>query len=127
MGMNRFGAVVRERREERKISLRRFAEMLGVSPTYLSKVERDDFDPPTPERVLKIALLLDLDPDVLLALANRVPDDLVDIFHKRPGPVAMLLRRVKGMSDEELERFANGSGANGRARPRAAAARLRKR
>ena len=42
-----FGATVRRLREEKKIGLRKFAQMVGMSPTYLSKVERDEFKPPS--------------------------------------------------------------------------------
>lgn len=49
-----FGATVLRLREERKIGLRKFAEMVGMSPTYLSKVERDDFNPPSEEKVRAI-------------------------------------------------------------------------
>ena len=39
------------RRIEMGFSLRKFAELVGVSPTYLSQVEQDNADPPTAERV----------------------------------------------------------------------------
>lgn len=38
-----FGATVRRERERLDIGLREMAKMIGVSPTYLSKVERDHF------------------------------------------------------------------------------------
>ncbi|MBV9913647.1 MAG: helix-turn-helix transcriptional regulator [Sinobacteraceae bacterium] len=34
------------------------ARMLGVSPTYLSKVERDEFSPPSEARVKAIAKII---------------------------------------------------------------------
>ena len=40
-----FGSLVREERELRKIGLREMARQIGVSPTYLSLVERDEFRP----------------------------------------------------------------------------------
>ena len=46
-----FGATVRRLREEKKIGLRKFAQMVGMSPTYLSKVERDEFAPPAEDKV----------------------------------------------------------------------------
>lgn len=105
-----FGSYIRQQREAKGITLRRFAEMVGVSPTYLSKVERDDFDPPTSERVLRIAELLEIDPDFLMALASHVPDDLADLFKSRPKSVAMLLRRVQNMSDAQIEKVARDLG-----------------
>lgn len=42
-GREKFGAFIRGKREamEPKVGLRDMAKMIGVSPTYLSKVERD--------------------------------------------------------------------------------------
>ena len=42
-------------RVERKIGLREMAKIIGVSPTYLSKVERDEFPPPAEAKVRSIA------------------------------------------------------------------------
>jgi DNA-binding XRE family transcriptional regulator len=46
MSGRRFGALVRREREAKEIGLREMAKTIGVSPTYLSKVERDEFPPP---------------------------------------------------------------------------------
>ena len=61
-GIKRFGAFVRHEREAREIGLREMAKKIKVSPTYLSKVERDEFTPPTEEKVRAIAQILHLDP-----------------------------------------------------------------
>ena len=45
-----FGALVRREREAKEIGLREMAKMIGVSPTYLSKVERDEFSQPAEEQ-----------------------------------------------------------------------------
>jgi transcriptional regulator with XRE-family HTH domain len=50
-GRERFGALVRREREAKEIGLREMAKMIGVSPTYLSKVERDEFPPPAEDKV----------------------------------------------------------------------------
>jgi HTH-type transcriptional regulator, competence development regulator len=54
-GSERFGEFVRERRIAKEIGLREMAKMIGVSPTYLSKVEGDEFTPPAEDRVRRIA------------------------------------------------------------------------
>lgn len=77
-----FGATVRRLRIERKIGLRKFAEMVGMSATYLSKVERDDFKPPSEEKVKAIAQALGQDADELLALAGRLSADLGNIIYR---------------------------------------------
>jgi transcriptional regulator with XRE-family HTH domain len=50
--------MLREMRLAKNVSLRKFAEKVGVSPTYLSQVEQDNVDPPTAERVQKMAEIL---------------------------------------------------------------------
>jgi HTH-type transcriptional regulator, competence development regulator len=54
-GRKSFGALVRREREAKEIGLREMAKMIGVSPTYLSKIERVDFDPPAEDKVRRIA------------------------------------------------------------------------
>ena len=61
-----FGSLVRRTRlEHRKsnkdFSLRKFAAKVGLSPTYLSKAETDEFTPPRAETVIKIAEELGID------------------------------------------------------------------
>lgn len=41
-----FGELLREKRLEKDLSLRKFASLVGVSPTYLSQVEQDNVMPP---------------------------------------------------------------------------------
>ena len=100
-----FGARVRRLREAREIGLRPFARMIGVSATYLSKIERDELPPPAEERVKEIARLLDQDPDELLALAGRVASDLGAIIRGRPREMASFLRTVRGLGPEEIRRL----------------------
>ena len=54
-GKEKFGDFVRREREAKEIGLREMAKMIGVSPTYLSKIERDEFPPPAEDKVRKIA------------------------------------------------------------------------
>src|SRR5215213_2997405 len=101
----RFGALVRRLREERDIGLRPFARMIGVSATYLSKIERDELPPPAEERVKEIARRLDRDPDELLALAGKVASDLGAIIREQPREMASFLRTVRGLGPEEIRRL----------------------
>ena len=98
-----YGAFTRRKREEKEFGLREFAKMLGVSATYVSQVERGELSPPAEERVLKTAELLEIDSDVLMALAGRVATDLEDIIRDKPKAAAVLLRLVKKMSSEQLD------------------------
>jgi transcriptional regulator with XRE-family HTH domain len=100
-----FGKRIRRLRTERKISLRSFAKTIGISPTYLSKVERGEFPPPAEARVKAIAEALMLDSDELLALAGKVASDLPDIIQRRPREMATFLRTARGLSAADIERL----------------------
>ena len=101
-----FGALVRRLREERELGLRQFAKMIGVSATYLSKVEREELPPPAEDKVLKVAQLLDHDPDELLALAGKVASDLKAIIREHPREMASFLRTARGLSAENVAKLA---------------------
>jgi transcriptional regulator with XRE-family HTH domain len=98
-----FGDVLREKRTAKAISLRKFAEQVGVSPTYLSQVEQGNIDPPTAERVRKMAEILGENVDELIALAGRVPEDLPEIIQKQPTRMPELLREASGLTSEQLQ------------------------
>mgnify|MGYP001767697449 CR=1 FL=1 len=91
---------MRELREAQKIlepadfSLRKFAERVGISPTFLSQIENDKLSPPAPRHIVKMAELLKVDPDKLLALAGKVDPDLDELIMTRPE-IAHFLRMTK--------------------------------
>jgi transcriptional regulator with XRE-family HTH domain len=110
-----FGVRVRELREARKatdpsFSLRRFAQAVGVSATFLSRVENAESPPPSAEKVKRMAVLLDADPDELLALAGKVDPELPEIIRERPRAMADLLRtaRDEDLTEEELREVIEG-------------------
>ena len=106
VGRKSFGALVRQEREAKEIGLREMAKMIGVSPTYLSKIERGEFDPPAEDKVRRIAEIIGRDLDELLAIAGRVASDLTDIIRQRPREMADFLRAAKGLTAEDMARLA---------------------
>lgn len=106
-----FGKKIRELREAklqedpRRFTLRQFAVAVGISPTFLSKVERGEFDPPAADKIIKMAELLGVNADELLALANKVDPELEKIIKEQPQALPDLLRTVRGMSAEELRKL----------------------
>lgn len=100
-----FGELLREKRIEKKFSLRKFAELVGVSPTYLSQVEQGNVMPPTADRVKRMAELLDENSDEWIALAGRVPEDLPEIIQKQPTEMPELLREASGLTAEQLRKL----------------------
>jgi transcriptional regulator with XRE-family HTH domain len=105
-GTEKFGEFVRRKRVEKEIGLREMAKMIGVSPTYLSKVERDEFPPPAEDKVRKIAAIIGCDVDELLARAGRVSSDLSEIIKQHPREMAALLRTTKGLTADDVTRLA---------------------
>lgn len=102
----KFGATVRREREKMGFGLRQMAKMIEVSPTYLSKVERDEFPPPAEDKVLAIAKVLLRDPDELLALAGKVSSELTEIIRRQPREMASFLRSATGLTAEQMARLA---------------------
>ena len=98
----KFGAFVRQERVAKELGLREMAKMIGVSPTYLSKVERDEFSPPAEDKVRKIAEIIKIDVDELLALAGKVSSDLSEIIREHPRELAALLRTTRGMTADDV-------------------------
>lgn len=106
-----FGELIREEREKRKVgnpdfSLRKFAVRVGISPTFLSKVETGEFDPPKAEKVMKIADELGLDRNMLLAKAQKIDPELKRIVTQKQAELASFLRTADGMSEEQLRKMA---------------------
>lgn len=97
-----FGIIVRNLREREGVGLRELSELVGMSPAYLSMVERDELGPPAEDKVLAIAEVLDQDQDVFLALAGRVASDLPNIIMKHPREMATLVRATKGFSLDKI-------------------------
>ncbi|MEI8275345.1 MAG: helix-turn-helix transcriptional regulator [Hyphomicrobiales bacterium] len=105
-GREKFGAFIRREREAKEFGLREMAKMIGVSPTYLSKVERDEFPPPVEDKVKAIAKIIGCDTDDLLARAGRVSTDISEIIKRHPIELAALLRTTKGLTADDIGRLA---------------------
>ena len=101
----RFGDVLRKKRLAKGYSLRAFAKVVGVSPTYLSQVEQSNIQPPTAERVHRMAELLEENSDEWIALAGRVPQDLPGIIQEQPTEMSELLREASGLTAEQLRKL----------------------
>src|SRR5690606_34136955 len=64
-----FGETLRRCREQAKKTMGALARELGVSPAYLSDVERGNRPPLVEERLKKAARFLDVEPETLIAAA----------------------------------------------------------
>jgi len=107
-----FGKRIKELREAKKrddpaFSLRRFGQAVDLSPTFLSKLENGEMSPPKAEKIEKMAELLGVDADELLALAGKVSPDLPKIIQKTPVAMAEFLRTAheEGLSEKEIQKL----------------------
>ena len=105
--MNSFGSYIRKKREalnaeDKSKSLRQVAIAIGVEPAFLSKVERDIVSPPSEGKVIALAMVLNEDPDLLLAMAGKVSSDLLAIVKARPQLIGELLRELKEQPDHAV-------------------------
>lgn len=108
--MTPFGDYVRSRREElrltdRRFSVRQVADRIEVEPSYLSKVERGEVAPPSEATITRLATELGEDADVLLALAGKVSTDLQAVIRKRPRLFADLIRELETLPDHAVLRL----------------------
>lgn len=91
-------------REKRAIGLRDLAERVGISPTYLSRMETEQVPPPSDEIIEALARELGEDPNVLFAVAGKASPRLQAIIVKRPKLIAELLEQVEKAPDEAVIR-----------------------
>ena len=108
--MNSVGLFLRERREalreqDPRYSVRQVAGRVGVQPSYLSKVEREEVAPPSEDTLVRLAKDLNVDTDLLLAMAGKVSSDLQETIRKRPLLFAQLIRELKDLPDHTVLRL----------------------
>jgi HTH-type transcriptional regulator, competence development regulator len=75
-----FGDWLRQRRKERSISLRCMARLVGVSFSYLSKVETGDTPPPGAETLALLGAQLGVSPSRMYLEAGVVPPYVKEAF-----------------------------------------------
>jgi transcriptional regulator with XRE-family HTH domain len=92
--MKNFGETVRDLRVAQDLGLRETAVKIGISPAYLSRIERAKERPPRPDVIKALAKALAADPDVLFRLSSSTDPEVVDYLHVQPD-VMNLLRFIK--------------------------------
>jgi transcriptional regulator with XRE-family HTH domain len=90
MFMKNFGETIRELRIAQDLGLRETAVMVGISPAYLSRIERGKERPPRPEIIKVLAKLLAADPDVLFRLSSSTDPEIVDFLHDQPEAMNLI-------------------------------------
>ena len=97
---DKIGKLIREIRNEKGISLRKLAEIVGVSNVNILYIEKGKIN--TSMTVLKgIANALNYNIDKLLSLANMIDDDIKAIINKRPIQITKFLRAAKNFTNDD--------------------------
>ena len=92
MAGNTFGRRIRKLRKRSGVSLRKFADQMGLSAAYLSRIETGKFPPPAEDKIIAMAEALEADTDELLALAGKVSSDIVERIVENPSWLPALIR-----------------------------------
>ena len=102
-----FGEFLQKKRLENEITLRKMAELIGITAPYLTDIEKDRRNPPEIQKLDKIAEILSLTEEekaVMFDLAgkqrNSVAPDLPDYIMKRDY-VAAALRTARDLDADE--------------------------
>lgn|GEM_PF-5220824 len=101
-----FGKMIRELREKKEMSLRSLAAKAGLSPTYMSRIERGDAPPPAESKISKIASVLEQDEFEFFAEAGLVPREFLGAVERHPQDMAVLLRHLGRLSPERIRQLA---------------------
>jgi len=109
----RFGEFIANKRKQKRITLRKMAEMLDISPAYLSDIEKSRRNPPDINILNKISLVLNLTEEekyMMFDLAgkerNEVSPDLPEyIMNKNIVRVALRKANKKGATDDDWYKF----------------------
>lgn len=108
-----FGDFISRKRIEKKITIRKMADMLGVSAPFLTDVEKDRRNPFDIEKLNQLAHILELtkeEKDEMLNLAGKkrkaVAPDLQEYIMQRDY-VSAALRTARDLDagEEEWQRF----------------------
>jgi len=104
---NLIGKIIREARIANNITLRKFADQVGISATYISQIEQHKCASPSVYRIEKIAKILNLNAYELMALAKKIPPDFQEVFEKYPSYVADFLKNAKIFDATQMQKTLN--------------------
>lgn len=111
----RFGERIRRLRTEQKLGLREFALKVGISPTYLSRIETSkEKAPPAEDVIRKMASQLGDSFDQLMTHAGRVSEASLDVI-KADSKMPEFLRTVRErkLSAEDIMKLLPSEPKNG--------------
>lgn len=104
------GDVIHDARAKLNLSLRDVTKQLDITPSYLSDIENNR-RVPSAEVLGKLAKLLQLDYDDLMARAGRLGEDAVRYMKRTPAAGVLFRRLAEGKaSGETLQKLMKVAG-----------------
>jgi HTH-type transcriptional regulator, competence development regulator len=103
--MSKFGETIRQLRVAQNLELRETAHLVGITPVYLSRLERGKEPPPSSDMVRRLARELAADLDVLLRLCPGVENQMAILLQEHPKVLELIQLLVdRDLSDEQVDR-----------------------
>ena len=96
------GSRIRELRKKKGVSIKEVASQVYVDHTYMSKIENEHVIP-SEEVLHRLADYFNYDKDEFILLANRIPDDVLEILQTSPKEAIDFLREHFGQKSHESE------------------------
>jgi transcriptional regulator with XRE-family HTH domain len=93
------GTYLRAKREAAGLTLRELEQLTGISNGYLAKLENDQKDNPSAEKLQRLAEVLEVDASELLAFIGVEPSSSLP-------PARIYFRRKYGMDSTDAEALA---------------------
>jgi len=90
-----FGQILRQLRTKAGLGIKRLAPELGVTYSYLSKLENNEIGP-SEGLVGRVASYFEYDRDQLLISAGEVPPEILEILREHPEDAVEFLKERFG-------------------------------
>lgn len=105
--MTEFGKQIRYLRKEKMLTQRELANFLGVTPTYISKIENNNFEVlPSDEVIANLAKYLEVEENYLFELSGKIDTKTLQDRAIEDTDTAYLLRRIqKGLPKERIQKL----------------------
>lgn len=108
--MATFGETIKQWRLDLHLGLRESAKKIGISATYLSRLENNKENPPQADKLVQIANVYGKTENQIFSLADRVPPDIEETYkknkiYKEKLPELMRTIAQQDLSDVEWDQF----------------------
>ncbi|MFB5678787.1 helix-turn-helix domain-containing protein [Paenibacillus terreus] len=97
----RFGEYIKNLRKSIGFNQADVAMKVGITTSYLSKIEKGSVSPPSEEKLLQLAAVLQDDPNNIIFKAGKIPPDIRELIFQEPGVYEYLHQKLKDKRKEE--------------------------